>query len=459
MKGRPLVMERQDSVCTQKNPLQILFGVALGIFMGQVAVNVISYFQKVLRRPVLASRAVLTPLELHETTQTRAVAIAESNLLAGVERRMLTTGEEKWVLNAGLRNFREPWARDFGFASYGLLALRQYEVVRENLEVFLTYQTSVGQFPIKVHSTRVAERYVHSLLKREQPNDTPIRPKYVTAHHTISLDGNGLLVIAALNYIRQSADHDFLRKHWDAIKRALTWLESFSDQSDGLLRQGAFSDWADSIARQGRVLYTNVIYWKALHEMAEAAKEFGYPHDQAYFSNKARQIRDAINAHFWRPDRGYFITSGRFQNLSSSGNLLAIAWDLADSQQANSILDAMHAYRMADPVPTQVVHPAYPSRFIAIENRIAGVGHYHMQAAWLWIGAWHVIALAKMGRLDQAQELFNRIAAVIARDGEVHEVYGTDGRYISGTWYTSEAPLTWSAGMFVYSGHLLENYS
>jgi hypothetical protein len=39
----------------------------------------------------------------------------------------------------------------------------------------------------------------------------------------------------------------------------------------------------------------------------------------------------------------------------------------------------------------------------------------------------------------------------IAQDGVVHEVYGQDGRYLSTRWYTSEAPLTWSASLFIYA--------
>jgi len=109
---------------------------------------------------------------------------------------------------------------------------------------------------------------------------------------------------------------------------------------------------------------------------------------------------------------------------------------------------------MANPVPTQVVHRAYPDKFIAIENRLGGIANYHTSAAWLWLGAWHVIALTRMERLDEARALLRRIAHVIVRDGAVHEVYAPDGNYLSTFWYTSEAPLTWSAGMVVYAYHV-----
>jgi hypothetical protein len=111
----------------------------------------------------------------------------------------------------------------------------------------------------------------------------------------------------------------------------------------------------------------------------------------------------------------------------------------------------MKSLGMADPVPTQVTSQPYGSAFIAVENRLAGIPHYHTAAAWLWLGAWHVVALVRSERLAEAHELLERMSAAIVRDGVVHEVYGENGRYLSTRWYTSEAPLTWSASLFVYA--------
>lgn len=377
--------------------------------------------------------------------------IAATNLRDGIEKRPLPDGQETYVLCAGRRNFREPWARDFSFASFGLLALGETQVVRDGLALFERFQQPNGQFPVKIHATSALDRYLHSLLRREQPAQRPLRPKYVTAHHTISLDGNCLLIIATLNYVQQTGNEAFGRSLWPALLRALRWLDTYIHAEDGLLHQAAFTDWADSIARTGRVLYTNVLYWKALHDMAQAAPRLGTTSDHAYLTTCADMVQQAIQAHFWRPNLGYFITSQQFEFLNSSGNLLAIAWGLATPAQAQQILDKMAAFGMASPVPTQVSHRAYPRQFIAIENRLAGIPDYHTHAAWLWLGAWHVIALAKVGRPTEAQTLLQRIDEVIAREGVVHEVYGRNGQPLSTRWYTSEAPLTWNAGMVVYA--------
>lgn len=414
--------------------------------------RLVRYWQRLFRQPRLT--AVLTPAHPDNSTELIAKAqhIAASNVRAAIEERPLPLGQPKLVLNAGWRNFREPWARDFGFASFGLVELNEIRALRETLETFLTFQRPDGQFPVKIHSTSVLDRYLHSLFQRQQPIYAPLRPKYKTAHNTISLDGNALLVIAALNYLRRVNDDEFARTHWEALKQGLYWLEAQALEEDGLLHQGTFTDWADSIRRAGCIHYTNVLYWKAVHEFARDAAKYGMADDSDYFAVKAEQLKSSINEHFWNDELGFYSTSRRFSHiLSSSGNLLAVAWGLASESQAWAILAAMEAFDMANPVPTQVTNHDYGRAFVAIENRLAGIPHYHTSAAWLWLGAWHVIALVRSGRLDEAQVLLERISQVIVRDGVVHEVYGQDGQPLSTFWYTSEAPLTWSAGLFVHA--------
>lgn len=437
------------------NSVWYIFGAwsVLGTILGYLFWKTFSYGYRLFRQPFWGAAARPFDLDNHKTIEARAMLIASANLRAGIEERRLPDGQARLVLCAGLRNFREPWARDFGFASFGLVELGEFQVIRETLEVFLIDQRPSGQFPVKVHSTNVLDRYLHSLFKREQPIEAALKPKYITAHNTISLDGNALLIVALLNYTVRTGDHDFARNNWPALRRAIIWLEEHALEADGLLHQAPFSDWADSIARRGRVLYTNVIYWKALHDLAEAADLYGYAGDRDHFAGKAQQLKESINDHFWRADLGYYVTNQIFDNLSSGGNLLAIAWGMTTPEQGHAILDKMNEFAMANPTPTQVVHRPYPNKFIALENRLGGLANYHTSAAWLWLGAWHVIALARMERLAEAELLLYRLARIINRDGAVHEVYAPNGQHLASFWYTSEAPLTWSAGMVVYAYH------
>jgi GH15 family glucan-1,4-alpha-glucosidase len=434
-------------------------GALVGAAAGIASLIAAQYMHAILKQPRLVSRAVLSKAEDFDSMEAHALFIAADNLRSAIEMRRLGNRKIRELMHAGYRNFRESWARDFSFAAYGLLALKEYKVVRDTLEAFLDHQTPEGQFPVKLHSMGMVTRFMHSLFEREQPTEITMRPKYLSGHGTVSLDGQCLMVIAAIHYSFKAEDREFLKTHWDALVKALSWAErSVKDRTDGLLTQGAFADWADSIARSGRGLYTNVIYWKALQEMAQAAAHFEL-HDQiSFYTEKAGRVAGAIQAHLWRPDLGYFAASDALDQLTSSGNLLAIAWGLASAEQAESILDAIIITGMASPVPTKVAYPPYPRHLIALENRLGGVANYHTDAAWLWIGAWHVVALSRSGRTEEAHGILSRIAEVIVRDGQVHEVYGPDGKPLSSFWYKSESPLSWNAGMVVYAYYVLEYF-
>ncbi|MFH2039492.1 MAG: hypothetical protein ABIJ65_08670 [Chloroflexota bacterium] len=422
------------------------------VFFAALAWKIGSYLFGIIKKP----RHLPQFMSLDQDILDKGYLIANKNIKIGIEERLLPNGETKLVLCAGYRNFREPWARDLSFAVFGLMETGEAEVARQSLEVFLHFQEPSGQFPIKCFSTGVIDRYIHSLFKRRQPTQTPLRPKYLSGHHSVSLDGNALLVIAILNYASYSNDLEFVRKHWAGLKQAVYWLEGKALKEGNLLYQEAFSDWADSLALKGHVLYTNVIYWKVLKELADFSQKIGCQDDFNLWLERATRTKEAIQAEFWRDEEGYFINSLEIPNFSSAGNLLAIAWGLASTTQSRQILEAMDLFRMSEPVPSKVMHAVIPKKFIAIENRIAGIPQYHTQAAWLWLGAWHVISLAKMGRLAEADEILERIMKVVERDKIVYEVYDEDGNFLSTPLYTAEAPLTWSAGMIVYAYHYLD---
>jgi len=430
-------------------------GALFGTIIGMTSLLTYQYFSGILRRPRLISRAIHFVEDQFETQEALALFIATENLRSAIQTRHLTNYSSKKILHAGYRNFRESWARDFGFAAYGLLALEQYDTVKETLEAFLWHQTPEGQLPVKLHSIHVVTRFLYSFFGREQPMETMLRPKYLSGHGAPSLDGQGMIIIAALAYIRKTSDMAFLQNHWEQFRLAVQWLEGYrKDPEDVLLNQGAYADWADSIARRGRVLYTNVIYWKALSEMASAAARQDWKDEAAHYHAQAGNVSHAINTQLWRPDLGYFVTSDGLDQLSSDGNLLAIAWGLAKTEQAETILKVMEEAGMAEPVPTRVVYPSYPMELVALENLLGRLPNYHTDASWLWIGAWHVIALVRTGHIDKAHQLVARITEVIIREKQVNEVHAPDGKPLSSIWYKSESPLSWNAGMIIYASHI-----
>lgn len=434
-------------------------GLIVGATTGMASLIAYQYMRAIIKQPKLVSQISYSNAADFDTVESHALFIAAKNLHSAIERRRLRDNKTRQILHAGYRNFRESWARDFGFAAFGLLALKEFRVIKDTLEAFLDHQTKDGQLPVKLHSIDSPTRFIHSLFEREQPTEFPLRPKYLSAHGAPSLDGQALLVITAINYSREANDADFIRFRWSALVKAISWIEkSAKDPNGELLIQGPFADWADSIDRRGRALYTNVLYWKGLLEIAEGANMLGLTDSAALYTQKAARVAEALQKVLWRPSLGYFAASDALDHLTSSGNLLAAAWGLSSTDQTNSILDALKNSNMARPVPTKVATPPYPMHLVALENRLAGIASYHTDAAWLWIGAWHAIALAHADRLEEAREILARIDGLIVQDRQIHEVYAPNGKPLSNFWYKSESPLTWNAGMIIYAHHILEQY-
>jgi len=442
---------------TQKERPGFWSGTLFGSLIGIGSLLTYQYFSGILRQPHLISKEIFSDEYQFENKDVLAMYIAAENLRSGIQPRLLSEDLSKKILHAGYRNFRESWARDFGFASYGLIAMEQFEAVKETLEAFFWHQLKQGQLPVKLYSMNVVTRFFHSLFGREQPTEMQLKPKFISGHGADSLDGQAMLVIAALTYAQQTEDTAFLQEHWMQLDLAMQWLKTAGQPSEGvLLYQEAYADWADSIARKGQILYTNVVYWKALSEMALAASSLDLTDEAVVYIAEAEAVSRAIQEEFWRPDLGYFVTSKELDQLSSDGNLLAIAWGLAMPEQAKSILKSMEEAGMSEPVPTRVVYPSYPSSLVAMENLLGGLSNYHTDASWLWIGAWHVLAYIQNGQMDRAQKIMERIVEVIIRDGQVNEVHGPDGKRLESIWYKSESPLTWNAGMIVYAYKVLE---
>ena len=281
--------------------------------------------------------------------------VARACLDACLEKRRVGPGKRATVLCAGFRHFREPWARDFGFASFGLIAEGKAHVVRDGVRLFFRHQKSTGQLPLKLHSTRLLERYLHSVLARVQPVDANLIPRYLTAHGTRSLDSALLLIIAWGECVLKTEDKVLGADLHGQARRALEWVERKRDQR-GLINQGPFADWADSIGRRGAVLYTNVLWWKAQQslEQVESYLELPFkPREESF-----EQIGARIRQHFYKD--GYLHNTPTSPIFTSAENFMAVAWGLTDAAQSASILDYADRKGLSD-VAVSYTHLTLPT--------------------------------------------------------------------------------------------------
>ncbi len=411
---------------------------------GYAALDVYRTVQKVLGREALIrpSTEGLAPID-----------VVRSCLDSCLEVRRIGPGQSATVLCAGFRHFREPWARDFGFASYGLIAEGRSDVVRDGVKLFFRHQKSTGQLPLKMHSTVLLERYLHSVFARVQPVDSNLIPRFITAHGTRSLDSALLLVIAWGEVVLHAKDEELAVDLHGQVLSALDWVER-SKGRYGLIHQGPFADWADSIARRGAVLYTNVLWWRAVKALEEV--DAFLPNKLHPHKDTSAEIGERILKHFYCENLGYLKGTPHSPVFASTGNLLAVAWGLTTRKQSLSILDYADREELASPVPTRVTDREYPAYLVGPEMWIAGIPNYHTSCAWMWIGGWHVVANQRVGRRERAQELLDQMLATVERDRTVYEVHAPDGKPLATRLYHSEEPLSWNAAMILYANSVVE---
>lgn len=373
--------------------------------------------RRALGRPVL-TRPVTDGMNGLEVTRTC--------LEACLEWRRVGPDRYCTVLCAGFRHFREPWARDFGFACFGLLAEGKRQVVEDGIRLFFEWQKPDGQLPLKLHSTRLLDRYLHSVLGRVQPNSSDLLPRYLTAHGTRSLDSVLLLIIAW-------GEHGGMTELTGQAEQALQWVERSRD-GRGLLVQGPYADWADTIGRRGAVLYTNVLWWKARTVVDDGS---------------AALIGARIVEHFYRD--GYLHNTPTSPVFTSAANFMAVAWGLVGGERAASILDYADRKGISAVVPARVTDRAYPWYLVSPLMWLAGIPHYHTSCSWMWIGGWHAVACQRAGRGERARKVVDRMLETVNRDRTVFEVHAPNGLPLARKLYHSEEPLSWNAAMILYA--------
>lgn len=393
------------------------------------------------------------PLERPETEGLEPVEVARVCMNSCLETRNVGPGETATVICAGFRHFREPWARDFGFAAFGLMTEGRADVVKDGVRLFFRHQAPSGQLPLKLHSTVLVERYLHSVLHRVQPVDANLIPRFITAHGTRSLDSALLLIIAWSECCLQTQDRALaVDLHGGAI-RALQWVSRYKKDT-GLVHQGPFADWADSIARKGPVLYTNVLWWKALKGLEEV-NDF-LPEDMSYPQDTSEEVGQRIIDMYYREEEGYLYQTPTHAMFCSAPNYMACAWGLTNREQSLRILEYARKKGMSAVVPSRITDREYPWYQVGPEMWIAGIPHYHTSCSWMWVGGWHVKACLVQGLVEEAQEYVDRMLATVDRDRTVYEVHRADGVPLATRLYHSEEPLSWNAAMLLYAYDSLE---
>lgn len=363
--------------------------------------------------------------------------------------KSLRRGYKEEGIVAGAHHYTDYWARDSFYASLGALALGDYEIVKKNLNLYLSYQRDDGQLPMKVGDSR--------LLCLLRILGFRIRGKRVPAYsedkaRTIPMDQNSLLVICFYNYIKETSDMPFLRENIHRIEQCIQWSLAQDRDNDLILEEGLQASWTDSLKKRGKVLYSNICHCHALYCISKLFELLKEGEKQNIYLDLYKKTKQQINKLFW--NGSYFIDwidEKRHDYFSTDGNVLSMVWNIADQEQSKNIQHCIKKFGINKFVPSLTNMPKYPSNLCSLLLRIGGLKDYHNGLCWLWLGCLDAVAKYKTGMQEEAAALLERIADIIVKYDDVFEVYEKSGRPVHRLLYKSEYHFAESSGLFIWA--------
>ena len=229
--------------------------------------------------------------------------------------------------------------------------------------------------------------------------------------------------LAAYEVYKVTGDRKWLEYIYPIIKRSFEKDFKTIYDKDGLVHgETSFIDWREQSypkwmlpadIYQSRAMGTTVVHAAGLDILSKLAADLGHKEDAAKYAAQAAKLAEAVNKHFWMPDKGYYamydyghnypIINPRAETLGES---LAIIYGIADEQRARSISEN---------------NPVTPFGAAIFFPQIADMPSYHNNALWPFVASYWAIANAKAGNEDGTMEAIGSVfrpAALFATNKE-----------------------------------------
>ncbi len=375
---------------------------------------------------------------------------------------VLRRNSSKYGFIASGAYYRGIWARDGCIALLGACVTGEEDLLetsRRTLETLRRFQTALGHIPNS-----------YSLVE--------MKPSWSRGGCT---DASLWYIIGSWCYFRATDDRGFLREHIPSVLLAVKWLEHQDQNNTGLVDSVEGGDWMDStILRSGKLLYNNVLWYKALQCVNELLEELG--EESTYNSSRVKSL---INRLFWpekggekelgitsyswvsayndmvKPDREFYLSHVSCEEFidicDTLGNCLAVIFEVADEEKRNAILNYFERRKLSDPYPIRVLDPPVTEPNCIWRRKLERYKKpyhrsnpycYHNAGIWPYVGGFYILALLKAGKKARALKELKKLAEANKvgkeRVWEFNEwLHGRTGKPLG------QILQSWNAGMYI----------
>ena len=240
-------------------------------------------------------------------------------------------------------------------------------------------------------------------------------------------DAPPLYVIVNADLYRASGDKEFLRKHWDAIKKAYKFSQATDTDGNGLLENTKFGHgWVEggALYPPHEEIYLQGVWIEASRNLAEMAEALGDKPLAAEARQNAARTSAAMEQTFWLEDKEFYAYATKLPTKDApkaepGPNKIARQARLEELKTAkifdeDTVLPAVplfwrtmpdeRAQKQIDRLGSHKIATDWGARILANDSRLYDPLSYHNGSVWALFTGWSSLAAYNYGRPHVGQQ-------------------------------------------------------
>jgi hypothetical protein len=297
------------------------------------------------------------------------------------------------------------FGRDSLFTSWAVNGYGDFALTKQILEFLIRRQRSDG---------KIMHEYA-------QTADLPEANWNATPYFYAAADATPLFVMAMEDYVRAAGDLNFVRQHWDAVKKAYAFTRAHDSDGDGIYENTEGTGWVESWppGMPHQEMYLAALDQQSAGAMSRLAALLQDDQLAVSAGRTGAAIQTKIEAEYFEPDRQFYAFSRNANGTLDHAPTVfpAIAW-------WSGRLSLAHPEGMLDRWASSEFSTAWGIRDLSPGADFYDPISYHQGSAWPLYTGWTSLAEYRAGRpLSAYSHLMQNVNLTWAQDaGAVTEL-------------------------------------